>query len=69
MNDIHVLGTRTEAVICDNEGYWRKQMEHICGHLKVHATDSVNFRALVAQPRLGKVSDVLMPFFNLVLQF
>jgi len=40
---------------CVDEGYWRKQMEHICGHLKAHAADSVNFRALVAEPRLGKV--------------
>jgi len=30
-------------------------MEHICGHLKARAADSVNFRALVAEPRLGKV--------------
>jgi len=38
-------------------------MEHICGHLKVHAADSANFRALVAEPRLGKVGHVLICAF------
>ena len=33
-------------------------MDHICGQLKAHAADSVNFRALVAEPRLGKVGHV-----------
>jgi len=46
-------------------GYWRKQMEHICGHLKAHAADSVNFRTHVAEPRLGKVRVVLL----FILQF
>jgi len=37
-------------------------MEHICGHLKAHAADSINFRTLVAQPRLGRVRDLLFCF-------
>ena len=53
---------------CD-EGYWRKQMEHICGHLKVHAADYANFRALVAEPRLGKVRNVshFLLYFSIVI--
>jgi len=40
-------------------------MEHICGHLKVQAADSANFRALVAEPRLGKVRHVLLSVYYL----
>ena len=58
-------------MFCTAQGYWRKQMEHICGHLKAHTADSVNFRALVAEPRLGKV--VLLSFsplrFSVVVHF
>ena len=37
-------------------GYWRKQMEHIGEHLKAHAANDSDFRALIAEPRMGKVS-------------
>ena len=38
-------------------GYWRKQMEHICEHLKAHAANSPDFRNLIKDPKMGKVSD------------
>jgi len=36
-------------------GYWRKQMEHISEHLKAHAANDSDFRALIGEPRMGKV--------------
>lgn len=36
-------------------GYWRKQMDHICMHLKAQAQNDAEFRALIAEPRMGKV--------------
>jgi len=36
-------------------GYWRKQMEHISEHLKAHAANDTDFRALIGEPRMGKV--------------
>jgi len=38
-------------------GYWRKQMEHISEHLKAHAANDGDFRALIGEPRMGKVCD------------
>ena len=36
-------------------GYWRKQMDHIGAHLKAHAANNTEFRAMIAEPRMGKV--------------
>jgi hypothetical protein len=36
-------------------GYWRQQMDHICAHLKAFAHNDTEFRALIAEPKLGKV--------------
>ena len=36
-------------------GYWRKQMEHVAEHLKAHAANDSDFRALIGEPRMGKV--------------
>jgi len=36
-------------------GYWRKQVEHISEHLKAHTANDSDFRALIAEPRMGKV--------------
>ena len=31
-------------------------MDHICAHLKTHAQNNAEFRALIGEPRMGKVS-------------
>jgi hypothetical protein len=36
-------------------GYWRKQVEHICQHVKAHAQNDAEFRALIGEPKMGKV--------------
>ncbi|XP_019466304.1 double zinc ribbon and ankyrin repeat-containing protein 1-like isoform X2 [Meleagris gallopavo] len=35
-------------------GYWRKQLDHICAHLRSYAQNNLEFRALVGEPRMGK---------------
>ena len=39
-------------------GYWRKQIDHICQHLKAHAQSNAEFRALVGEPKMGRVRSV-----------
>uniref|UniRef100_A0A8C8ZIX7 Double zinc ribbon and ankyrin repeat domains 1 n=1 Tax=Prolemur simus TaxID=1328070 RepID=A0A8C8ZIX7_PROSS len=36
-------------------GYWRKQLEHISAHLRSYAQNNPEFRALIAEPRMGKL--------------
>lgn len=38
-----------------SSGYWRKQLDHICAHLRSYAQNNLEFRALVGEPRMGKV--------------
>jgi len=33
-------------------------MEHITEHLKAHAANDSDFRALIGEPRMGKVCDI-----------
>ncbi|XP_076464677.1 double zinc ribbon and ankyrin repeat-containing protein 1-like [Babylonia areolata] len=37
------------------KGYWRKQVEHIYQHLKAHAQNDAEFRALIGEPKMGKM--------------
>lgn len=37
-------------------GYWRKQLDHISAHLRAYTQNNSEFRALIAEPRMGKVS-------------
>ena len=36
-------------------GFWRKQIDHICQHLKAHAQNDAEFRALIGDPKMGRV--------------
>ena len=36
-------------------GFWRKQMDHVCAHLRHYAARDADFRCAAAQPRLGKI--------------
>lgn len=44
------------TAVSAGKGYWRQQMDHICAHLKAFAQNNSEFRVLVGEPRLGKVS-------------
>ena len=46
-------------------GFWRKQVDHICQHLKAHAQNDAEFRALIGDPKMGRVCHLLflvLPF-------
>ena len=46
-------------------GFWRKQVDHICQHLKAHAQNDAEFRALIGEPKMGRVCHLLflvLPF-------
>lgn len=43
------------TAISPGRGYWRKQMEHVVTHLKAHAQNNAEFRALIGEPRMGKI--------------
>lgn len=51
--------------ILDNPilGYWRKQVDHMCAHLKAHAQNEAEFRALIGEPKMGKVGFLLSYLF------
>ncbi|ELU16303.1 hypothetical protein CAPTEDRAFT_151808 [Capitella teleta] len=44
------------TAISPGRGYWRKQMEHVCAHLKAYAANNPEFRALIGEPRMGKLT-------------
>ena len=41
--------------LLSSSGYWRKQVDHISAHLRSYAQNNPEFRALIAEPRMGKV--------------
>ncbi|XP_072240021.1 double zinc ribbon and ankyrin repeat-containing protein 1 [Leuresthes tenuis] len=42
------------TAISPGRGYWRKQLDHVCAHLRSYAQNNVSFRALLGEPRLGR---------------
>lgn len=43
------------SAISPGRGFWRKQLDHICGHLRGYTTNNVEFRSVIGEPRLGKI--------------
>ncbi|XP_004840926.1 double zinc ribbon and ankyrin repeat-containing protein 1 isoform X3 [Heterocephalus glaber] len=41
--------------ISPGRGYWRKQLDHISAHLRSYTQNNPEFRALVSEPRMGKL--------------
>lgn len=41
--------------VSPGKGYWRKQVDHISQHLKAHAQNDAEFRALIGEPKMGKL--------------
>ncbi|KAL8622872.1 hypothetical protein ACOMHN_026993 [Nucella lapillus] len=37
------------------KGFWRKQLEHVYQHMKAHAQNDAEFRALIGEPKMGKM--------------
>lgn len=43
------------TAISPGRGYWRKQLDHISAHLRSYAQNNPEFRALISEPRMGKL--------------
>uniref|UniRef100_A0A671N174 Double zinc ribbon and ankyrin repeat-containing protein 1 n=1 Tax=Sinocyclocheilus anshuiensis TaxID=1608454 RepID=A0A671N174_9TELE len=43
------------TAVSPGRGYWRKQLDHICAHLRSYTQNNTEFRALIGEPRLGRV--------------
>ncbi|CAF1435999.1 unnamed protein product [Adineta ricciae] len=41
--------------VSPGKGYWKQQLDHVCAHLKTFAANRADFRALIGQPRMGKM--------------
>ncbi|XP_075384093.1 double zinc ribbon and ankyrin repeat-containing protein 1 [Tenrec ecaudatus] len=44
------------TAISPGRGYWRKQLDHISAHLRSYAQNNPEFRTLIAEPRMGKLT-------------
>uniref|UniRef100_A0A8C1PY85 Double zinc ribbon and ankyrin repeat-containing protein 1 n=1 Tax=Cyprinus carpio TaxID=7962 RepID=A0A8C1PY85_CYPCA len=43
------------TAVSPGRGYWRKQLDHICAHLRSYTQNNPEFRALIGEPRLGRM--------------
>uniref|UniRef100_H2YJ24 DZANK-type domain-containing protein n=1 Tax=Ciona savignyi TaxID=51511 RepID=H2YJ24_CIOSA len=43
------------TAVSPGRGFWRKQLDHICGHLRSYTNNNVEFRSVIGEPRLGKI--------------
>ncbi|KAM5218453.1 double zinc ribbon and ankyrin repeat-containing protein 1 isoform 6-T9 [Hipposideros larvatus] len=43
------------TAISPGRGYWRKQLDHISAHLRSYTQNNPEFRALISEPRMGKL--------------
>ncbi|XP_077998885.1 double zinc ribbon and ankyrin repeat-containing protein 1-like [Glandiceps talaboti] len=43
------------SAVSPGKGYWRQQMEHVCGNLKAYAQNHQEFRSVIGEPRIGKI--------------
>ena len=41
--------------VSPGKGFWRQQMDHICGHLKAYAASSTDFQQAIGHQKMGKV--------------
>ncbi|NXI64094.1 DZAN1 protein, partial [Anseranas semipalmata] len=44
------------TAISPGKGYWRKQLDHVCAHLRSYTQNNLEFRALIGEPRMGKIT-------------
>ncbi|NXC88131.1 DZAN1 protein, partial [Cercotrichas coryphoeus] len=44
------------TAISPGKGYWRKQLDHVCAHVRSYAQNSLAFRTLIGEPQMGKIN-------------
>nr|XP_008107194.1 PREDICTED: double zinc ribbon and ankyrin repeat-containing protein 1 [Anolis carolinensis] len=48
------------TAISPGRGYWRKQLDHVCAHLRSYAQNNVEFRTSVGEPQMGKLISAIV---------
>ncbi|XP_040001021.1 double zinc ribbon and ankyrin repeat-containing protein 1 [Xiphias gladius] len=48
------------TAISPGRGYWRKQLDHVCAHLRSYAQNNAPFRTLLGEPRLGRMVSAVL---------
>uniref|UniRef100_F6XG53 Double zinc ribbon and ankyrin repeat domains 1 n=1 Tax=Ornithorhynchus anatinus TaxID=9258 RepID=F6XG53_ORNAN len=48
------------TAISPGKGYWRKQLDHICAHLRSYAQNNPEFRVVIGEPRMGKLLSAMV---------
>ncbi|XP_075907403.1 double zinc ribbon and ankyrin repeat-containing protein 1 [Nelusetta ayraudi] len=48
------------TAISPGRGYWRKQLDHVCAHLRSYTQNNAPFRALLGEPRMGRMVAAVM---------
>ncbi|KAM6972425.1 double zinc ribbon and ankyrin repeat-containing protein 1 [Aplochiton taeniatus] len=43
------------TAVSPGRGYWRQQVDHVCAHLRSYTQNNGQFRALLAEPRMGRM--------------
>ncbi|NWZ38825.1 DZAN1 protein, partial [Brachypodius atriceps] len=44
------------TAISPGKGYWRKQLDHVCAHVRSYAQNNLEFRTLIGEPQMGKIN-------------
>lgn len=52
----HLCGHMTDARGILSAGYWRRQLDHVCAHLRSYTQNNAPFRALLGDPCMGEVA-------------
>ncbi|NWT19509.1 DZAN1 protein, partial [Vireo altiloquus] len=47
------------TAISPGRGYWRKQLDHVCAHLRSYAQNNLEFRTLIGERQMGKITGAL----------
>eukprot|EP00062_Callorhinchus_milii_P009715 gi/632953816/ref/XP_007892628.1/ PREDICTED: double zinc ribbon and ankyrin repeat-containing protein 1 isoform X1 [Callorhinchus milii] len=48
------------TAVSPGRGFWRKQLDHICAHLRSYAQNNTEFRALIGEPQMGKMISAMV---------
>ncbi|KAL1006200.1 hypothetical protein UPYG_G00069160 [Umbra pygmaea] len=48
------------TAISPGRGYWRKQLDHVCAHLRSYTQNNTDFRALIGEPRMGRMVSAMI---------
>ncbi|XP_013879871.1 double zinc ribbon and ankyrin repeat-containing protein 1 [Austrofundulus limnaeus] len=48
------------TAISPGRGFWRKQLDHVCAHLRSYTQNNIPFRTLLGEPRLGRMASAVV---------